>query len=248
MSHYLTIDQGNTAAKAALWRDGELVDRLTLLDLGARQINGLFAGTPIDTAIYCSVRRRPATVLKALERRVSRVMELTVDTPLPLAVDYSTPSTLGVDRLAAAVGAYSLPGCRGRDLLVVDMGTAITYDHVSAGAVYRGGNIAPGIRMRLKALHHYTARLPLVEAADGDVPLWGFSTQTALRAGAVRGVVAEIEYYRHMLPPDHSVVLTGGCAPLVARYLGPRTPALVEPDLVALGLNRIITFNNEKDL
>ncbi|MGN0960124.1 MAG: type III pantothenate kinase, partial [Coriobacteriales bacterium] len=67
--------------------------------------------------------------------------------------------------------------------LVVDMGTAITYDVVTADGKFLGGNIAPGIFVRLEALNHFTKALPLVET-DGDCPRWGYDTTTALRAGA----------------------------------------------------------------
>ena len=122
------------------------------------------------------------------------------------------------------------------------MGTAITYDVVSADGRYLGGNIAPGIFVRLEALEHFTSALPLVET-DGDVPRWGYDTETALRAGAIRGVVGELQYYRHCLSTDAAVVLTGGSADLITDLI--TTPVTVEPNLVLIGLNRIINYNEE---
>lgn len=235
----LTIDQGNTATKLALWDDGRLVRSTVHIQFGARDVAALWPDVAIDTAIYCTVSRRPPAMMRALERRAARVIEFSVDTPMPLSVDYRTPATLGLDRLAAAVGAHAI--CPGYELLVVDLGTAITYDRVTADARYLGGNIAPGIFMRLKALNHYTARLPLVDPAGAEVPLWGNDTVSALRAGAVRGVVAELEYYRSLIGGDCRCVITGGGAEPIRSLLS--FDVLIEPNLVPMGLNRIISYN-----
>lgn len=131
-------------------------------------------------------------------------------TPVPIENLYSTPQTLGPDRLAAVIGAKSR--CLQGDVLVIDMGTAITYDYANAQGQYLGGNIAPGIEMRFKALKDYTAKLPLV-VQEGDCPSVGNSTETAIRAGVLIGVKHEIEgYIREFMSKntDVSVFLTGG--------------------------------------
>lgn len=131
-------------------------------------------------------------------------------TPIPIENLYSTPKTLGPDRLAAVIGAQAC--CPNKSILVIDMGTAITYDFVNERGQYIGGNIAPGIEMRLKALHDYTAKLPLV-AQEGEKILIGNSTETAIRAGVLQGVKHEIEgYIREFMSKndDVSVFLTGG--------------------------------------
>lgn len=93
---------------------------------------------------------------------------------LPITVQYETPETLGKDRLAAAVGAnYLEPG---KDLLVIDAGTAITYELIEASGAYLGGNISPGMTTRFKALNFYTKKLPLVTEQE-EVPLLGTNTR-----------------------------------------------------------------------
>jgi type III pantothenate kinase len=244
MAYNLTIDQGNTAAKLALWTvDGkaQCVAEYTCRHLSVADINNLCAARHIDTAIYCSVSERNEAVLAALHMGCSQVIELSVNTPMPITVDYRTPNTLGVDRLAAAVGAHSLIGAKGCDILVADIGTAITYDVVTADNCYRGGNIAPVIFMRLKALNCFTARLPQIEPEEGDTPMWGYDTETALRSGAINGVVAELEYYHSQLGDNAIAVLTGGGAELVCDKLSFKP--IVVPNLVNLGLNSIINFN-----
>ena len=123
------------------------------------------------------------------------------------------------------------------------MGTAITYDYLRADGTFIGGNIAPGVFVRLEALQHFTKALPLVET-DGDVPRWGYSTETALRAGAIRGVVGELQYYRHALPRDARVFLTGGSAHLIIPYV--TSPIIVEPNLVLTGLDNILQYNENQ--
>jgi type III pantothenate kinase len=171
----------------------------------------------------------------------THVIELTVNTPMPISINYRTPNTLGVDRIAAAVGAHALMGNSNCDILVADIGTAITYDVVTADNCYRGGNIAPGIYMRLKALNCFTARLPQIEPEEGDTPMWGYDTETALRSGAINGVVAELEYYYSQLNKNAVAVLTGGGAKLVSDRLSFKP--IVVPSLVHIGLNSIIQYN-----
>ena len=122
------------------------------------------------------------------------------------------------------------------------MGTAVTYDLVSADGHFRGGNIAPGIGMRLRSLNSFTARLPKV-VGYGDTPLLGTDTATAMRAGAVRGVVSEIVYYRNSLPEGTNVVLTGGWAERVSEFLD--FPVILEKCLVTKGLLSILLYNED---
>lgn len=198
------------------------------------------SGMDLDSIIFCSVRRGDnSPVLNALHALAPKVIVLDAFTPLPITIGYRTPATLGADRIAAAVGATVV--APGRSRLVVDMGTAITYDVVTATNRFVGGNIAPGIFVRLEAMNHFTSALPLIET-DGDVPRWGFDTATALRSGAIRGVVGELQYYRHcMRSHDCAVILTGGSHELVTPFI--TTPIIVEPNLVLIGLNRILDYN-----
>lgn len=241
MAIKLTIDQGNTAAKAAVWRDDSIVAEAVYRNLTGADIELLadeFGGC-FDASIYSSVKDADDIVKATMSARSRRFIELNEKTPLPIKVAYSTPATLGRDRIAAVAGAYAITA--GHWALVVDCGTAITYDVLSPDGVFMGGNIAPGIFMRLEALNHFTARLPLVETS-GDCPRWGTDTETALRSGAISGVVAELRYYRGLLPVDNpKVVLTGGSADLVACRAG--FDLIVDTEIVSKGLNSIINYN-----
>ncbi len=242
MAIYLTIDQGNSAAKLAVWESGSLVDMLIEEHLDVARVERFIANHPrIDAAIYCSVACRGQDVIDWLGGRIADVRRLTYRTPLPIAIDYATPHTLGADRVAAAVGAWSiLPH---RPILVVDAGTAVTYDAVSAEGHFLGGNIAPGMRMRLEALHRFTVRLPRVEVPReiNYGKFMGTDTPSAMILGAVYGIVGAISYYRAHMAPGTMVVMTGGWAHELSRLCD--FDVTVDPDLVSRGLNRILEYN-----
>jgi type III pantothenate kinase len=241
MSLTLTIDQGNSSAKLVVWDGSALVDQDELKELHPEQLRSIAERFRPERALCCSVTGNGKRISRYLQECGVEAREVSFDMPLPLQLDYATPHTLGEDRIAAAVGAWSL--FPGRNSLVVDMGTAVTYDVVSADGHFRGGNIAPGIGMRLRSLHSFTARLPEV-GGYGDTPLFGIDTATAMRAGAVRGVMAEIGYYRSQLGPDTGIVLTGGWARHVSEYLD--FEVTVDPCLVTKGLLSILLYNENK--
>jgi len=161
--------------------------------------------------------------------------------PIPLQIDYATTDTLGVDRLAAACGAWSL--FPGRSSLVIDIGTCINYEFVESGGRYKGGAISPGIRMRFEAMHRHTAQLPMAEPL-ASVPTIGDSTITCLQSGVMNGVFEEIKgiisrYQRDY--PGIGVILCGGDAHFFENNLKPFI--FVAPELVLIGLNSILLHN-----
>lgn len=243
MSQYLTIDQGNTEAKISLWEDMTLVDSVIEARLTPSSVQEFVGGRKLSGAIYCSVVQNNGPVINKLSHLARCVYRLTPSTPLPITLDYSTPDTLGADRIAAAVGAWS--DFKGRDILVIDAGTAVTYDYVDASGTYRGGNIAPGITMELKALNQFTAKLPLIPFPEnmGELryTLLGRSTAEAITLGAVYSVVASIGYYRSRLPEGTVVVLGGGCGHHLASLCD--FDVHVDEHLASKGLNRILLYN-----
>lgn len=245
MSLNLTIDQGNTAAKIALWDGDSLVALSIEPHLSVGHVENFVRGhEPIHSIMYCSVASKGAELLQGISHLAKRVMRLNYTTPLPISIDYATPHTLGADRIAAAVGAWAtLPGC---NLLVVDAGTAVTYDAVNAEGHFLGGNIAPGMHMRLEALHRFTARLPRVRVPRElkCTRFLGNDTPSAMILGAVYGIVGAISYYRNHMSPDTQVVMTGGWAAELSKLCD--FDVLVEPNLVSKGLNRILIYNEDK--
>lgn len=159
-------------------------------------------------------------------------------TPMPIKIDYRTPHTLGTDRMAAAIGAMAK--APGRDLLIIDAGTAITIDFVDKAGHFKGGNISPGVKMRLTALHKLTDRLPLVNK-EGETPSLGYDTETAIRSGVILGICHEIEGYIAEIKgkyPEVLVFLTGGDEKTLNNNIKSRIFA--DRFLVAKGLNIIL--------
>jgi type III pantothenate kinase len=156
----LIIDIGNTRAKVALFSCGELVESYIVEPLTREYIDELLAKYPlVGKAIVSSTRGNIDEVVSMLSGVVDYVVGFKPGiTPIPIGNDYHTPLTLGADRLAAAVGGVALYPAS--DLLIIDLGTAITIDYVEEGS-FKGGNISPGVTTRLRALADYTAKLPL---------------------------------------------------------------------------------------
>lgn len=237
----LTIDIGNTRAKVAVFDGEQIIHEEKFEDNlpeGILSIAQQFR--PVAVALGSVAVYQPA-VNKALNSLCCPVLRVTGETPAPVRVCYTTPSTLGADRLAAVVGAMTLRPQT--DLLIIDAGTCITYDLLTAGGDYLGGNISPGVEMRLEALHNGTARLPRIEA-DGANPDLGTSTETAIRAGVVRGIGYEIQgCIRHWQKryPELRIFLTGGDRYTFSDTL--RRDILTDSHLVERGLNRLIAYN-----
>lgn len=240
----LCIDQGNSRTKIALFKkDGRIVKNLLYKSFTSADVERLFSLYPIKNSIVSTVANIDAAVVNALNRLSQHFILFDYLTPLPIANCYETPETLGQDRIASAVGAATL--CPGKNLLIVDAGSAITYDFVSAEQGYLGGNIAPGIKMRLTVLHQMTKKLPQVEVEQNALtPLFGKNTKEAIAAGVVRGVVFEVKGYMRALSEqgiDFVAFATGGHVPYILN--GVKDGMRHEPNLVLIGLNKILEYN-----
>jgi type III pantothenate kinase len=197
----------------------------------------LFLSThEFDSVLVSSVTLSASDILSWTSAK--KKLQLTSSLPLPIQNQYKTPSTLGVDRLAAVCGALGI--FPERNCLVIDAGTAITYDFVDRDKNYWGGAISPGIAMRFKALHTLTQRLPLIQSTE-NFKLIGDSTETCIQSGVLNGVLEEmkgcIENYKKLYP-DLGVVLTGGDTFFFENNL--KQPIFAARDLVLSGLNRIL--------
>lgn len=245
MSVILTIDQGNTAVKVSVVDDGKIVDSVRMSAPSLEQTEMLLEKWNIDGVVYCSVAGLDVRFAESLRMMLSQpLLVLGHATPLPIKVDYASPRTLGLDRVAAAAGAVSIYGPEA--MLVADAGTALTLDVIDGKGAFRGGNISPGIALRFRALHSFTGRLPLVEA-EGEVPVFGSDTVSAIRAGAVNGIVAEINSavsHAVEMYGARRAVLTGGDAEyLLPRLDSSETEINIQPDLIAIGLYSIFKYN-----
>lgn len=249
MKGNLTIDNGNTSVKVAFFIGTQVVATNRFIRRDARLLERFISTYKPDTAIVCSTAASNAAsqrIEQLAEQRCRHVIHLTHETPMPIRLGYRTPHTLGRDRMATAVGAWCTAqrldeAC---DVLVIDAGTAITYDLVTADGCFVGGNIAPGLSLRFKSLHEHTGLLPLVEP-DGDTPVVGYDTETAIRSGVLLGLLGEIKSYIADLKLSHTnlmVFLTGGDGKLLYNRLGDES-IIYNENLAAEGLNRIQLYN-----
>ena len=237
---FLCIDAGNTRTKAAVYNeDGNLIELLIAAENDLAPIHALSSRHPIDHAIVSTTGERSWSI-EQLEIKGKKI-ELTHQTPMPVKLVYSTAATLGRDRIAAACGANAL--YPGKNCLVVSAGTCMTMDIVLEKGIFLGGNIAPGLKMRLQSMHEYTARLPLVEPGWPEIP-FGDSTNHALQNGACLGMVMEIEGIFQRAKDAFGevfVVMTGGDAAFLAEQI--ESQIFVAPELVTQGLFQILAFN-----
>jgi type III pantothenate kinase len=241
----LIIDIGNSQAKVAIFNNRRILKNIIYDQFNEELLLELKAEYPeLTYAILCSVADRDEKLIEILKKEFELLIELDYQTPIPIENLYESKESLGQDRLAAAVGAnYLFPGS---DILVIDAGTAITYDVVDSQNRYLGGNISPGLETRFRSLHEFTQKLPLVEVAD-EWPLIGKNTEEAIRAGVQAGVLFEMDTMIDRIRDqwiDCKVVLTGGDSFFFDQKL--KNTIFVMFELTLLGLNRILEYNAEK--
>lgn len=241
----LVIDIGNTVAKLAVFdTDDNPKEVIRGSNHSLDCLTMLCHKYPIRQVIVASVITLSNTIRKQLAHLNLPVLEMNWQTSVPIKNMYKTPQTLGMDRLAAVVEASHLQP--GRNILVIDAGTAVTYEFIDKHGQYWGGNISPGIYTRFKALNACCDKLPLIDKG-GDLPEFGYDTETAIRAGVIKGMEFEIAGYISLMQkkyPDLFVFLTGGDNFSFDSNL--KSIIFADRFLVLKGLNRILNYNNAK--
>ena len=238
----LIIDQGNTRSKTAVFSDDELLYAQQFEgELQESDIIELQKKFPFQNSILSSVASEGKQIKEILKDCSSTFIELSPETPVPLENLYQTPETLGLDRLALAVAATKL--APKTDALVISAGTCITYDFITAKNEFLGGAISPGLRMRARAMHEFTERLPLVDLPT-EIGYCGANSITSLQSGILKGVSDEIDgkiTFFKAENPNGKIFLTGGDQKYLINSIKSRTFAL--PNMVLIGLNEILQHN-----
>ncbi len=238
----LILDVGNTLIKAGFFDDQTFLKEericpenlpLFLSECGANYI------------LVSDVRGITDRYLRALSDKCP-IIFLNHQTPLPIQNRYETPQTLGTDRIAAAIGAYfSAPN---ENHLVLDAGTCLTYDFIDKSGNYWGGAISMGLRMRFRALAHFTGKLPEIQDFDKPISLVGQSTEMSILSGVIHGMLGEIDYflthYRQKYD-DFRLTICGGDANFFEKRI--KASIFANSKLVLMGLNQILCYHiNEK--
>ena len=239
----LVIDVGNTSSKLAVFDRTVLVD-VKRLD-NSKLLNALeellIEYRVLSSALISKVGHLDSAVVQLLKKRMP-VHLLSYKSKLPFVNAYTTPHTLGVDRIALAAAAVSeYPKT---NVLVIDAGTCITNDFVDAESTYLGGSMSPGLRIRYESLHNFTANLPLLKQS---VPqdLIGVSTEEAIHSGVILGTCKEINgiidayrlRYKHL-----TVILTGGDTKILSDQL--KNSIFANSNFLLAGLNYLLDYNS----
>jgi type III pantothenate kinase len=236
----LIVDIGNTSTKLAVFEGKIKLSHSRINELSCEELEKELRGYKIQKAIVSSVKKLPPFISDMFFTNIPFVHILSAKSSLPFKIEYDTPETLGSDRIAAAAGAFNL--FPGEEVLIIDAGTALTFDFLSSYS-YKGGNISPGLNMRFKALNKFTNRLPLISPSE-NFSNPGRNTSDAIAAGVITGVTYEINEYIRTFENKHTnikVILTGGDS----EYLKDKIDYHItyEPDIVIDGLNYILEYN-----
>ncbi len=248
----LVIDIGNSFIKVGVFTDHKLVFDTRFPVSGDFNIDEIRKQHHPQKAIISSVAQQAnSTIYKNIIACLHNLelTEFSHHTAVTVKNKYKTPESLGLDRLAAVIGAKTL--FNNTSVLVIDAGTCITYDHINVEGEYFGGSISPGINMRLKALNKYTARLPLVDFEKTFTHHYGVDTQSSILSGVINGAINEIKGFiadYQSGNPQLKVIICGGDGVFFDTRLKNSIFAhqiLHEPNLVLIGLNTVVNYQND---
>ncbi|GGI56678.1 type III pantothenate kinase [Winogradskyella haliclonae] len=240
----LIVDVGNTLVKFAIFEKDNLICKESFkLSQFKKEYKAIKKQFPkLKSAIVSSVGRLSDQQIDLIKADFS-VLELNSKAKVPFTNKYKTPETLGVDRIALV--SASMLKYSEKNVLIIDVGTCITYDFITNENEYLGGAISPGLRLRYKSLNNLTANLPLLET---KVPktIVGDSTETSIHSGVVLGTINEIDGVINTYKEKYSdltVILTGGDAKMLSKQL--KSSIFANSDFLLEGLNYILEFNSK---
>lgn len=239
----LIIDEGNTLCKIAVLDKSEVLCEAASEEFDMAVAAQMIEQFAVDKAVVASTRQGAEKICEQLRSKIRRVLHFSSQTEVPIEIDYSSRQTLGADRIAVAVGVVCEMGIK--EALIVDMGSAITFDIIENGA-FRGGNISLGVAMRFKALNQLTASLPLCEATEPNGE-FGRSTTEAIEQGVMQGILYEIEGYVGRIFEKNdkkSIIFCGGDAESFVNRI--KNAIFAPRKLMFTGLNRILEYNVSK--
>ena len=237
----LAVDIGNSRIKTGIY-DGKYLHELKVFEGNqySKLAEYVVSKRNITAAIISNVKEIPSETLEVFFERFPLII-LDDTTSIPVINQYKTPETLGMDRLASAIGGAAL--FPGNDVLVINAGTCITYDLITSDNVYHGGAISPGISMRFKSLYTFTDQLPLIKESDISFAI-GSSTEEAILSGVMNGVAAEVQGMISRFASEYpglKAVISGGNAGFFEKHL--KSDIFVALNIVLTGLNEILDYN-----
>lgn len=246
MSITICFDFGNTRLKAAVFEASTFKEEVVLKDGSVDTMHELVKKFAPKKTILSSVINHSEET-EALLKKHSRFHKLGPSTKLPFTTPVGKPETIGADRLALCAAATHL--FPGKNNLIISLGTCITYNFINQDHEFLGGAISPGMDMRYRSMHQFTALLPMVEQDEvslrGNFPLVGYDTKTNLQSGVIAGIGFEIDGYLEYFQgryDNFNAVLTGGNTLHFARRLKNRIFA--DQYFIYKGLFALSELNN----
>lgn len=244
MKACLAIDIGNTRTKFAVFEGRDILHSSSLKNEALELNNEILKNYEIEAMIISSVNEKAEETLQLGTLNIPTLI-LNHKTALPFQLEYESPDTLGKDRIAAVAGAHAqFPN---KNTLVIDAGTCVTYDFLTAGGAYLGGAISPGVQLRLRAMNSYTGKLPLLHWEGIERPQnIGGTTIMSMLSGAVNGLISEMRGFIESYKKQNKtlkIVITGGDANFFVEEL--KNGIFADPNLVLKGLNEILIYNGE---
>ncbi|MFY7938240.1 MAG: type III pantothenate kinase [Flavobacterium sp.] len=242
----LTIDVGNTNVKVAVFKQINIIDKFVFQKNNFQNnFQIIFEKYPNHTkAVLASVSMLDKKDNVWLKNKIE-VIEINADSNFPFKNKYITPNTLGIDRRVLASGAVlQYPN---QNVLIIDVGTCVTYDFITNKNEYLGGAISPGLRLRYQALNDYTAKLPLLENNSPDNFI-GNSTDESIHSGVVNGLCFEIEGFISEFSVKNeqfTIILTGGDAIFLANRL--KSTIFADENFLLKSLQQLYTYNLQND-
>ena len=239
----LAIDVGNTQIKLAVFEQNNIkIQKIVSLSSWKIEVqNILDFNDLIDNIIVSSVGNLYENEFKNITSK-AKLNFITANSKFPFINSYTTPNTLGADRMVLAAGATLLFPNQNR--LVIDAGTCVTYDFVDSDNVYHGGAISPGIKLRYESLHNYTAKLPLLSTEYPD-EIIGNSTLQSIHSGIINGIIFEIDGFISSIMDNNDnfiIILTGGDAEFLAKRL--KNTIFANPNFLLESLNQTFQYNH----
>jgi type III pantothenate kinase len=242
----LTIDIGNTRVKAAVFENNTLIETFVFSyeELNNSIENILNKFDRIKILVVASVGKLGKEAFDAFSKRI-KIYFIDKEQKFPFQNLYTTPQTLGIDRMVLAAGAVIAYPNQNR--LVIDAGTCVTYDFIDQNNNYLGGAISPGIRLRYEAMHNYTAKLPLLSISEPE-NIVGNSTNESLHSGVINGLSFEIEGYIATLRNKNEnfiIILTGGDANFLAKRF--KNTIFANSNFLLESLNHLYQYQIKND-
>lgn len=240
----LAIDIGNTRTKLGIFNQQNLSTVMTFENSKTINLTEIISTFDSEVSeqksIISSTIEIPEYILNGL-KKLSQNIILGTKTKLPFQNNYSSKDTLGKDRLALIAAAHA--NYPNQNNLVIGCGTCITFNFINQNNEFLGGSIHPGLKMRLKAMHTFTGKLPLVEL-ENQADLIANDTKSNMLTGVLLAATKEIdgmidEYLVKF--PELNIIITGGDADLLVYRL--KNKIFAVPNFTLIGLNHILEYN-----